>query len=226
MSQSPYNVNKQRRLVDLNGDSKNFDLTFTCTSKDGAPFEVLVVDQATLDSTPNLQYKKANGTISGNIVADKNVYQNYFLVLKADKPCEVTVNTIKKDILPKQQSQPKPIQPMSQPVTSQRQPLKPNKPRSKWKMIAIAIVVVLGVGLLYYFYTQNQHKKSSITDSSYMSTPVIPTPTSAPVMPTPTPTSVMPTPTPTSVMPTPTPVMDVSASSGLLDRLKNLNMMN
>ena len=38
MSQSTYNVNKQRRLVDLNGDSKNFDLTFTCTSKDGAVY--------------------------------------------------------------------------------------------------------------------------------------------------------------------------------------------
>ena len=122
--------------MDLNGDSKNFDLTFTCTSKDGAPFEVLVVDQATLDSTPTLQYKKANGTISGNIVADKNVYQNYFLVLKADKPCEVTVKTIKKDIQPKVPPQnQRPV--MQAPPPSRPPPLKPpQKPSSsKWKML-------------------------------------------------------------------------------------------
>ena len=78
MSQKTYKVSSQRLLHDLNGDSTNFDLTFTATSKNNAPFEVLVVDQATLDSAPPLQYKKASGVISGNIVADKNQYQNYF----------------------------------------------------------------------------------------------------------------------------------------------------
>lgn len=206
MSQTTYTVNNQRQLVDLNGDSKNFDLTFTCTSKDGAPFEVLVVDQATLDSTPTLQYKKANGTISGNIVADKNVYQNYFLVLKADKPCEVTVKTIKKDIQPKVPPQnQRPV--MQAPPPSRPPPLKPpQKPSSsKWKIIAIAIVVLGGGALLYYFYTQSK-KKSSITEAPTASTPVVPS-----------------SPAPSNVSLTPP---SSNGQSGLLSRLKNLDMTN
>ena len=206
MSQKTYTVNNQRQLVDLNGDSKNFDLTFTCTSKDGAPFEVLVVDQATLDSTPTLQYKKANGTISGNIVADKNVYQNYFLVLKADKPCEVTVKTIKKDIQPKVPPQnQRPV--MQAPPPPRPPPLKPpQKPSSsKWKIIAIAIVVLGGGALLYYFYTQSK-KKSSITEAPTASTPVVPS-----------------SPAPSNVSLTPP---SSNGQSGLLSRLKNLDMTN
>ena len=149
MSQKTYTVNRHRQLVDLNGDSKNFDLTFTCTSKDGAPFEILVVDQATLDSTPTLQYKKANGTISGNIVADKNVYQNYFLVLKADKPCQVTVKTIKKEIKPNLPARTNTQVPRMQRPPSLKPPARPKK--SNWKIIAIAVIVLGGGALLYYF---------------------------------------------------------------------------
>lgn len=205
MSQKTYTVNSQRQLVDLNGDSKNFDLTFTCTSKDGAPFEVLVVDQATLDSTPTLQYKKANGTISGNIVADKNVYQNYFLVLKADKPCEVTVKTIKKDIQPK--VPPQNQRPVMQAPPPRPPPLKPpQKPSSsKWKIIAIAIVVLGGGALLYYFYKQSK-KKSSITEATTTNTPVVPS-----------------SPAPSNVSLTPP---SSNGHSGLLSRLKNLDMTN
>ncbi len=197
MSQKTYTVNKHRQLVDLNGDSKNFDLTFTCTSKGGAPFEVLVVDQATLDSTPTLQYKKANGTISGNIVADKNVYQNYFLVLKADSPCEVTVKTVKKDIPPNLPPTPQPRRP---PVPTQRPSLKPpTRPgKSNWKIIALVLVVLGGGALLYYFYSQNKKTKSSSAPVA-VDTPVVP--------------------------PSPSPsVTSSSGGGGLLDRLKSLDM--
>lgn len=196
MSQKTYTVNKHRQLVDLNGDSKNFDLTFTCTSKGGAPFEVLVVDQATLDSTPTLQYKKANGTISGNIVADKNVYQNYFLVLKADSPCEVTVKIVKKDINP---SLPPTSQPRRPPVPTQRPSLKPpTRPRkSNWKIIALVLVVLGGGALLYYFYSQNKKTKSSGAPVA-VDTPDVP--------------------------PSPSPSVTSSSGGGLLDRLKSLDM--
>ena len=204
MSQKTYTVNRHRQLVDLNGDSKNFDLTFTCTSKDGAPFEVLVVDQATLDSTPTLQYKKANGTISGNIVADKNVYQNYFLVLKADKPCQVTVKTIKKEIkpnlpIPQRHASAQPPQ-MRRPPSLQP-PTRPKK--SNWKVIAIAVIVLGGGALLYYFYTQNKNKKEGNT------------------VPTPAPASV-----PSSPAPSTSGLSPLTASAGLLSRLKNLDMSN
>jgi len=202
-SQKTYKVHSQRQLVDLNGDSKNFDLTFTCTSKDGSPFDVLVVDQTTLDSTPVLQYKRANGTISGNIVADKDVYQNYFLVLKSDKPCEVTVKTVKKEIQPNLPTQRRVLPSVD---VKHRPPLKPpTKPgRSNWKIIAITVLVLGGGALLYYFYTQNKNKKQSSLDT--LSTPVVP-----PV------STVVPSSPASSISPSP---------GGLLDRLKSLNMSN
>ena len=42
----------RQQLVDLNGDTTNFDLTFNAASSDGSDFDVVVVDQATLDSNP------------------------------------------------------------------------------------------------------------------------------------------------------------------------------
>jgi len=195
--QKTYTVNKRRQLVDLNGDSKNFDLTFTCTSKDDTPFDVLVVDQTTLDSTPTLQYKKANGTISGNIVADKDVYQNYFLVLKADKPCQVTVNTVKKDISPN-------LAPMgnTQPSFAQRPPaLKPptRLNKSNWKIIAVVAVVLGGGALLYYLYNQKKNTK-------------VEGPSSLPLSPA------------TSVASNPAPSPSPALRTSLLDRLKTLDM--
>ena len=88
-----YAINTQRKLVDLNGDLTNFDLTFTATSKDNAPYEIIVVDQATLASVPakDFEDKNAAGSSSGNIVADKNKYRSYHLCLRADQPCSVDI---------------------------------------------------------------------------------------------------------------------------------------
>jgi hypothetical protein len=64
-------------LGTANGDTTNFDLTFTVVTHDKSPFEALVVDQKTLDSGKDIEFKKADGTISGNIVTDNGNYQNY-----------------------------------------------------------------------------------------------------------------------------------------------------
>jgi hypothetical protein len=105
-----YTLGKQKQLIDLNGDSVNFDLNFFCESLDGSEFDVLVVDQQTLDSNPNnLSYKHAQGKISGNISSDKNIYQNYFLILKADHDCQVNV-MINKQVLPFNQNTQQPQQ--------------------------------------------------------------------------------------------------------------------
>jgi hypothetical protein len=94
-----YNLNKVRQLIDLNGDTTNFEISFKAVSKNREPFDMLIVDQTTLDNTPNLEFKKAvNGEIAGNIVQDKNIYQNYFMVLKSDNPCQCDVEIIKKEL--------------------------------------------------------------------------------------------------------------------------------
>ena len=97
-STKKYTLSKMRQLVDLNEDSVNFDLTFKVSSLDNKPFYVVVVDQTTLDNSDELNYNEAKKSISGNILADKNVYQNYFLIMKADEECNVEVELIKRDL--------------------------------------------------------------------------------------------------------------------------------
>ena len=73
-------LNKTPQLVDLNGDTTNFDITFTVTSKNKEPFYLVVVDQKTLDVNPNFSFRKADeGQLSGNIVSDKNVSKLFFM---------------------------------------------------------------------------------------------------------------------------------------------------
>lgn len=160
MSQSKktYTLGKIKQLIDLNGDSTNFDLSFKVTCQDDTPYNILVVDQTTLDNTPELQYKEARKSISGNIVADKNVYQNYFLILKSEKPCVVDVELTKK-VLPKTPSGP--IE--SGPIPGPGNPVPSSRPRKTvissppssipWKKIGlIALVVVIGLGILWWLY--------------------------------------------------------------------------
>ena len=90
-----YSVSNMRQLVDLNGDMTNFMVEFTAKSTNNEEFECLVVDQQTLDEGLDLQYKKVPGYINGSVSSDKNIYQNYFLILRSQKPCtvEVTINS-------------------------------------------------------------------------------------------------------------------------------------
>lgn len=90
---SNYSLNTIKQLIDLNGDIVNFNLNFTVTSKDRVPFYLVAVDQTVLDNNEELDYKLVEtGKISGNIISDSNIHQNYYLVMKsAEKPCVVAV---------------------------------------------------------------------------------------------------------------------------------------
>lgn len=146
-----------KQLIDLNGSSTNFDLTFTATSQDNSDFHALVIDQKTLDtvSHDSLEFKRANGSISGNIVSDKNAYQNYFLCLKSDKPCNVEVIINKKEIHPKLPPPP------PQQVNAQTPRVKHVEPPSStnWKLICIVIVIIIGGGLCYYMYVNKKKEQ-------------------------------------------------------------------
>lgn len=166
-----YTLGKIKQLIDLNGDSTNFDLSFKVTCHDNTPFYLLVVDQTTLDNTPELKYKEATGSISGNIVADKNIYQNYFLILKSDKTCNVDVELTKK-VLPKTPNFPEPNQ---QVPTGEHMPVDPRQVRRSnvphvsskkseinWKKIGlIALVVVVGLGVLWWLYKRKTPDKNN-----------------------------------------------------------------
>ena len=139
-----YKVSKQNQLIDLNGTMVNFDLTFTATSKDNLPFETVVMDQAGLDTTPNLEYKQVTeGSISGNIISDKNMYQNFFLVLRAPQETEIEVTIDLKPIMPRQVEQQK------MPMAHQHAP--PPKSSINWKYVLI-FFAVLCIGYIVWKY--------------------------------------------------------------------------
>jgi hypothetical protein len=152
-----------KQLLDLNGGSTNFDLTFTAKSLNNSDFYVIVVDQATLDSNTPLDFKLAKGEISANIVSDTNVYQNHFLCLKSDKPCDVEVMIDKKEIEPR--PIPTPLRQLAprqqQAVPSLNPPRKPSK--TNWTMIFI--VIALGAGFVVYYYFFNKNKKITSVDT-------------------------------------------------------------
>ena len=179
-----YKLGKIKQLIDLNGDSINFDISFSVKCKDSTPFNLLVVDQETLDNE-DLVYKDAKHSISGNIVADKNIYQNHFLILKSDTPCDVEVE-IKKIDLPETpdirtsgRAQPSDIR--SDIRSDLRSDLRSDNkfknrpdqlvdhnnkirntknevqstPKTNWKKISvIAIVMRAGIAFLVYLYKQ------------------------------------------------------------------------
>jgi hypothetical protein len=142
-----------KQLLDLNGGSINFDLTFSAKSLDNSPFDAIVVDQSTLDSNVNLDFQHANdGVISANIVSDKNVYQNYYLCLKSDKPCQVEVVIDKKEIKAN-------LPPLN--TQNLKPPIKPSK--TNWMLIGVVIILFALLGVYYYYYIYNK-KNNKIDD--------------------------------------------------------------
>lgn len=168
INKKSYKIGKIKQLIDLNEDSTNFNLSFKVTCNDETPFQVLVVDQKTLDETPELEYKEVVSTISGNIVEDKNNPQNHFLVLRSETPCVVDVEIDKRElpinniITPNKQNfvnkQPSPIQ----------KPYKSSDSSMNWtKIILIGVVVIVGLILLYYFYSRKNTNSKKNVDKSH-----------------------------------------------------------
>ena len=145
-------LSNMKQLFDLNGESTNFDITFSVTSKNGEPFDCVVADQTMIDNEAELQYKQAsNGHMSGNITQDKNVYQNYFLVLKAEQPCECEIQITKKEI---------PGKPVIPPMQPQQAMAPPKSSGINWKFWIILGVLVVGGIVLFYMYNSGEKKGS------------------------------------------------------------------
>ncbi len=201
MSSKTYSLNNTRQLIDLNGDAKNFTLSFSVTSRDGGEFDALVVDQTTLDSSSEIVYKKTvGGVIAGDIRSDKDVYQNYFLILKSEEKRDVDVTIDIQEIQPAPEPAPEPeptqnfLQPSDENINEFTPVVTPKTSSINWKLILIVIIVIGGGFLLYKFYMS---KKDKVVDNGSRFNPVKPlTSSTLPVAPAPTPA---PTPTPASV---------------------------
>lgn len=153
-----------RKLIDLNQDVVNFHLEFTITSKEGEEFYVCIVDQNTLNNKKELEYKKAKGSISGSVTQDKDVYQNYFLVLKADKPTEVDVEINFKKINPVIAENPKEQyeQPLPRMPNNQLMPAKSQKKMPWAKILLFTGIIVAAGGVIYYFFVYKKKKAGNM----------------------------------------------------------------
>jgi hypothetical protein len=164
-----YKVHKFKQLIDLNGDSLNFDVNFSVVSKGNIPFEALVVDQNTLDNNKEFTYEKVStGQFSGRVQHDKNVKRNFYLLLRSDNPCDCNVTIQKQEIPAKIESPP------SQPkITKEKYEDKSPEDSEgmSWVRMVIFACILLGVG--YFLYTSFYAKKTEMTT---ISTPVLSAP--------------------------------------------------
>ena len=88
-------LTKIKQLVDLNQDYVNYDITFHVSVPENKEFEIVVVNQQQLDEDKPLEYQKASGTISGNIVSKNNIQENYSMLLRSEEatPANIVVET-------------------------------------------------------------------------------------------------------------------------------------
>ena len=119
-----------------------------------------------MDNNTDLNFRKTeNGRLSGNIVSDKNKYQNYFLCLKSDTPCQVDIDIDIKEIQPgsfiQQQTQENVQKHQEQFLTKDNPSFLKN-----WKFIIFIGVLCFGG---YYFYTNYYKTTSNVTDSKLSS---------------------------------------------------------
>ena len=102
-----YQIDKHKQLIPLNNSIVNFSCFFEVKSRDNKPFQIAIVEQG--DIKPK-QYKLAeNGSINGQFESDGQL-KSYFLVLKAQNPCECNVQIIVKPKEPRPPTQDKPPQ--------------------------------------------------------------------------------------------------------------------
>lgn len=160
--ENKYKVGDRHLLIDLNKDLTNFKLSFECFSDPQMEFQICVTNQNELDSVQMSELNMKNvsgGSISGNIVADKNVYENYFLVLRANQDMEILVAV---DLEPIEASS---LSTEGQSVQNEQH----NNTSSSvidWKRIVmlVLLVVIFIVFIYYILRISGGHKENSIID--------------------------------------------------------------
>lgn len=155
-----YKVNSSRQLIDLNKNVINFKVKFNTQGvfadgriNNNCEYYMLIVNQTQLDS-PDFEkkpLKKVVGSLGGEIISNKNVYQNYFLLLEAKSECYVKVNVVFTKLANhiEQMTQPKSSKPVQKPVDS------------SWKRnVWIGVGVIAAALVFYYLYNKYKPNKS------------------------------------------------------------------
>ena len=169
ITKKTYKIGKLQQLIDLNQDSTNFKAEFKVAAKDQDKiFNVLIANQSQLDDPNiiNLEFKEAKGQIGGSIMADKNIFQNYFVILKSNDDQEVDLEIT---LEPLPDNIPQPPNPNTQ---VQQLPSPPQKTSFlKSKYFVWILVGIIGLVLLYFIYTNYYAKKKENNTRSIEPTP-------------------------------------------------------
>lgn len=148
-----YTLSKIKQLIDINGEVTNFRCRFDIKSQNDIPFLAVIVNQSTLDNAETLDFQPANGGLSGEIVADKNVYQSYFLVLKAsdEYPSSIVQVSMQFEKLDK-------FIPQTKSKTKSKTDDKTGQKGSEWVIDTPTVQICVGVGVtigIVYYMVQN-----------------------------------------------------------------------
>ncbi len=88
-----YTISTVKQLIDINKSTTNFKCKFSIVSNDSKPFQAVVVTQSLLDKSERIELEQvSNGMFSGDILVNQNIYDNYFIIMKASEPTSVEVD--------------------------------------------------------------------------------------------------------------------------------------
>jgi uncharacterized membrane protein len=92
MQQQNYTLNKIKQIIDISNDATNFRVYLRVFSTSPTDvFQAIIIDQETLDSDNNIQFKEVTHEMSAELVWDKNIKKTYYLVLRSNESVNVTL---------------------------------------------------------------------------------------------------------------------------------------
>lgn len=150
-----YSVGNIRQLVELSGGNDvNFKLKFKVQSNEGSPFQVLVISEEDLNNGKETEFKNVDdGYIEAEIVNNNNQNVVYYLILRAEEPCECQV-TIDKQQLPLIQNK----QPVKKPEDDEGM--------NWWLIGGLVILVAVGTYWAWTTFVKNDGSEPSYTSET------------------------------------------------------------
>lgn len=166
-----YSVSKKVQLIDINHDMINFKVEFVLSSS--KPFYALIIDQETLDNTElqNIEFRLVEDSISGEVISNKNVYQNYYIILKSDTPTDVEVQlftTPLPDVIEPEETQYPPQEVMDSPPETHTPPTETSSNTPSYNLYSYKNIVmyILLISLVLYILYYMMYKKKNNSETS------------------------------------------------------------
>ena len=154
---------QHQQLIDLNKELTNFVSEFVITPHImdlDSEYHVSIVTQKHLDDGSPIDFKPMKGIFEGNIKIDGNEYQNYFIIIKSDKPMrEMNIKNTLTELPVYNDPPPIKIEPQIPQNNTIKESYTEESNNNLEIKIAVAIfVIALGGYMLYHFSKSNRKK--------------------------------------------------------------------